>query len=105
MTNRSYYFVGAEVIFFKAFRYYHQNFCIGKAKNRRLERLVSQALTNRPVRQKGVNWARKQAKLWFRNEQEPTFERMKARFFGITEYPKNALRFTVSYADIFRSPP
>ncbi len=105
MTNRSYYFVGAEVIFFKAFRYYHQNYCVGKAKRRRLERLVSQALSSRPIRQKGVNWARKQAKLWFRNEQEPAFERMKAKFFGITEYPNNAERFTVSYADIFRSPP
>lgn len=103
-TNRFYYFVGSEIIFLKAFRKYHQDHCVGQAKRERIEYLVTQSLSIPEVKEKGVNWARKQAKEWFRSEQEPAFERMKVRFFGLDEYPQNAERFTVKYADIFNSP-
>ncbi|MBB3169007.1 hypothetical protein [Simiduia aestuariiviva] len=101
-TNRLYHFVGAEVLFLKAFRKYHRDHCIGKAKQSRLEDLVTKAMVMPEVSRNGVNWARNQAKEWFKNEQEPAFERMKARFFWLDEYPHNQERFTVSYVDVLQ---
>jgi hypothetical protein len=103
-TNRLYHFAGSEVIFLKVFRQYHQDYCVGEAKRKRIERLVTESLTQPEVRSKGVNWARAQAKRWFRNEQKPAFYKMKERFFGLDKYPQNAERFTVKYEDIFKQP-
>jgi hypothetical protein len=101
-TNRIYHFVGAEILFLKAFRKYHQDHCTGKAKNSRLEDLVTKAMTMPEVNQMGVNWARNKAKEWFKNEQEPAFDRMKERFFGLEDYPNNKARFTINYVDVLQ---
>lgn len=103
--KRSYYFIGAEVIFLNAFRKYHQDHCTGKAKRKRLEDLVSKAMKLPEVNAKGVNWARNKAKEWFKNEQEPAFEKYKSKFFGLAEYPHNAKRFSVSYGDVIQDEP
>ena len=103
--NRTYHFLGAEVLFLKAFRKYHQDYCVGQAKKSRLEDLVTKAMTIPEVNKNGVNWARLQAKKWFKNEQEPAFNKMKARFFGLNEYPHNAARFTINYTDALKKRP
>lgn len=104
-TNRSYYFIGSEIIFLRAFRTYHQTHCIGRAKQERIEALLTKSLQDPNVRARGVNWARSQAKKWFRMEQKPEFDKMKARFFGLQEYPQNAERFTVNYDHVCREWP
>jgi hypothetical protein len=59
-------------------------------------------MTMSEVNQMGVNWARNKAKEWFKNEQEPAFDRMKERFFGLEDYPNNKARFTINYVDVLQ---
>lgn len=102
-SKRRYHFLSAEKLFLKSYAKYYQQHCIGNGKQRRIEDLLTQALQFSVVRQLGISVIRKMIKQKL-VEQELFFENKKSNFFFIDEFPENAERFGVSYADILAFP-
>ncbi|UBU50191.1 hypothetical protein LCW13_08090 [Cobetia amphilecti] len=97
--NRTYHFLSAAGLFSKAYRAYHDSYCVGKGGQERIEYLVTEALKNINVKKQGVTWARQQVKKGLvSNDQE--FDKLRKRFFFISDYPENNERFPLFMDDI-----
>ncbi len=68
--DRKYHFFSAIGLFIKAYNKYHQNHCVGKSKKERIEHLITEALKDPAVREKGIGWAREQIKSQIGNEEK-----------------------------------
>jgi len=98
-TSVNYRFVTAESMFKRAYQYYHKNFCAGKGKKKRLDVLVAKAMTEPDIQSRGIKFARKQAKDWFKSEQPGAFDRMYRKFQALDQFPENESRFTLRYEE------
>jgi len=97
--DRKYHFLGALGLFIRVYARYYKNHCTGKAKRKRVEDLVTQAMQNPDVQRRGVNLVRKKVKAGLADE-HAHFNGMKERFFFIDLFPDNARRFPVSLDDV-----
>ena len=97
--DRTYHFLSAVGLFSRAYRAYYKSHCVGKGKRERVEHLVSEAMKNPDVKKRGVAWARQQVKKGLASE-EQHFDKLRKRFFFITDFPENDARFSLSKDDI-----
>jgi len=98
-SERTYHFLSAAGLFLRAYANYHETSCIGKQKQRRVESLVTQAMQNSVIRNRGVSWTRRKVKEELANG-EKYFNRKKEYFFFIDKFPENARRFSLTYKDV-----
>ncbi len=97
-SGRQYHFLSAAGLFVRAYSRYYKDYCVGKGRRERVEKLVTRALNNTAVLQRGVKWTRQQVKEHLNNE-EQHYNKMRDRFFFIDSFPENAYRFSLSYQD------
>lgn len=97
--QRIYHFHTAEGLFLKAYRKYFKNHCTDEGREKRIESLISQAMEDPKVRQRGADWVRAQVEKSFSKENEH-FECKKQQFFFMDEYPENRSRFNISMKDV-----
>ena len=98
-SSRQYHFISAAGLFVRAYVSYHNTYCIGKGKRERVESLVTQAMEQPDVRQRGIKWARQYIKNGLKNE-EDHFNNLKRKFFFIDQFEENEDRFTIQYDQV-----
>lgn len=100
--DRYFHFLSAEGLFSRAYRTYYKSHCVGKDKQKRLEKLVTEAMKNPDIKNRGVSWARQQVKQGLACE-EQHFEKLRKRFFFIDQFPENEARFSLSRDQIIKT--
>ncbi|WP_116811623.1 hypothetical protein [Steroidobacter cummioxidans] len=89
--SRRYKFLTAAGLFVRAYRRYHERYCIGKGRRARIEDLVSQAMERQTIRRMGIGAVRKLVKQQL-SQEEMYFEAKKRKFFFADEFPENEAR-------------
>lgn len=100
-NEREYHFFSALGLFIKAYSHYHHKYCVGKAKKKRLENLLTKALRDPKVRGKGrvIKWVRRTLKDGLGSE-EKNFRNYYKNFFMIDLYEENTKRFQLTFKDL-----
>lgn len=97
--KRTYHFASAAALFCRAYREYHNTYCIGRGRKERVEHLTSELMRLPDPRAQGVSWARGQVKRLLGDE-ESYFNKIKERYFFINVYPDNKERFAFTLEDV-----
>lgn len=98
-ARRRYKFISAAGLFARAYRKYHERYCVGQARQERVEELVTQKLEQSAGRELHIGTVRKQIKQELANHGKH-FDTLKKRFFSIDQFPENQARYNFTLEDI-----
>jgi hypothetical protein len=99
-NDRKYHFFSIEGLFLKAYAKYITTHCIGKGRQKRIERLLTESRKNLDVRKLDISDIRKKIKDELKNKGKSWFYKAKKRFFFEDMYPENEKRFLITYEQV-----
>jgi hypothetical protein len=97
--KRRFKFISSAGLFARAYRKYHERYCVGRARQERVEELVTQKMAQSADKELVIGEVRKKIKQELANH-DKHFDQLKRRFFFIDEFPENEERYCFTREEI-----